>query len=407
MKQVWVISELYYPEESATGHYMTMIAEEWAKTHRVNVLCAQPNYLSRGRRAPAREVHKGVNIFRVPSTTLRKDVFPLRLINILTVTASMFFAMLFGIKKGDCVFVVTNPPSLPFSALAACKLKGAKLLLRIDDVYPDVLLAAGTMGKKGLAIGLLNLVTSRLYRLSDTIVVLGRDMQALVKEKMKGDENNGRLRIITNWADTDQVAPAPRNKNALLKELGLVEKFIVQIAGNMGRVQGIECLLEAARLLEDHKDIHFLFIGSGAKREWLKSEIGRYGLENINVLPNRPRSDQVNFLNACDIAVSSLISGMRGVSVPSRAYNIFAAGKPLLAIMDENSEIALTVKEENLGWVAPPDDPTKIAEAILEAKRSPSLLKAMSENSRRAAENKFSYQKVLSAYRRIVDEING
>lgn len=376
---------------------MTKIAERLSDHFDVKVISVQPTYASRGLCAPSHEVHNGVEIWRLKSTTLNKDVLTQRLINIFTVTLSIFIAALKSIRREDLVFVVTNPPTLPYAVMVASRLHGARTILRIDDVYPEVLSAGGLIGQGGLINRLVRMTTSFLYEYADKVIVLGRDMRELTVRRIT--KNPQKVETITNWADVDEVRPTDRNSNKLLDDLKLNDKFVVLAAGNIGRVQGIECLSRAAESLDKiDRDIHFLFIGSGAKKDWLRKQIERKGLKNITVLPNRPRADQVHFLNACDLAVSSLIPGMLGVSVPSRVYNILAAGKPILAVVDANSEVGLTVREEGVGWVAPPDSPEKIVEAILEAKSDIPLLKKMGEKARYVAENRFSSDKVLDAY---------
>ena len=98
-KRLWVVSELYYPEETSTGYYLTKIAEGLTGSFEVKVLCGQPNYFKRGVRAPSRETHKDVDIYRCAGTTLDKNVIAFRLVNMLTLGMSVFFKALFNFKK--------------------------------------------------------------------------------------------------------------------------------------------------------------------------------------------------------------------------------------------------------------------------------------------------------------------
>jgi glycosyltransferase involved in cell wall biosynthesis len=236
------------------------------------------------------------------------------------------------------------------------------------------------------------------------VVILGRDMEQLVSRKLGG--HAGTVVSIPNWADTDIVSPGDRHANALLAELGLSTRWVVQYAGNMGRTHGLETLVDAAATLRTvAADVHFLLIGSGARMEWLRDAVSRSeGTNNITVLPSRPRSDQNNFLNACDVAVVSFRSGMSGVSVPSRMYNILAAGKPIIAVADDDSELALVVREERVGWVVPPGRGDLLAAAIVAARQEPEVLRAMSVRARRAAE-KYTLERAVDAYMAMVGEV--
>lgn len=266
--KVWVVSELYYPEETSTGYFLTGIAEGLAGQFPVNVLCSQPTYAKRGTRAPAVEQHNGVNIRRCFGTTLNKDVLAFRLINLLAISVSIFFNALLRIRKNDAVLVVTNPPLLPFAVNFACRLRGAECLLLIHDIYPEVLVAAEITNTASFITRAISRMNRRLYRSADRIIVLGRDMADLVQRKL--GNHDSKVVVIHNWADLDLVTPRSRADNALLNSLKIKDKFVLQYMGNMGRTHGLETLGEAALKLAGGENIHFLFIGSGAKKSGWK-----------------------------------------------------------------------------------------------------------------------------------------
>jgi len=202
----------------------------------------------------------------------------LRLINFITLSMSQFFKSLMKISKRDLVIVVTTPPSLPFVIFVACKLVGARSILRIEDIYPETLIATGIVRKESMLARVMSSFNRWLYRGVDHITVLGRDMKELVKGRIGGNERGDKISIIPNWTDLDLVAPEPKSKNALLRELNLTDKFVVQCAGNMGRAQGIENMFMAAEILREKENIHFLFIGEGVKKPWMQKTIEDKGL---------------------------------------------------------------------------------------------------------------------------------
>jgi glycosyltransferase involved in cell wall biosynthesis len=160
-----------------------------------------------------------------------------------------------------------------------------------------------------------------------------------------------------------------------------------------------------AELLHHRRDIHFLFLGAGAKRTWLEQQVADRALSNISVLKSRPRSEQADFLNACDVGVVALSQGMYGVSVPSRTYNILAAGKPLLAIVEPRSEIACMIEEDGTGWVVPPSNPAVLAELVQNLADDRTAVQAAARRARMAAERRYSLQQVLASYRQVIDKL--
>lgn len=405
--RVWVVTEIYWPEETSTGYFLTRLAEELVVRRPTAVLCGQPKYDLRGERIPSREVHHGVAVIRCFGTALDKDVLTFRVLNMLTIAVAVFVSGVRRFHRGDVVLVATNPPVLPYMTALAARFRGARAAVMMQDVYPESLVAAGLARPGSLTVRLIAMFNRLLYHLVDRVVVLGRDMDQLVKSKL-GARSTTRSVVIRNWADLSDVTPSERRLNPLLLELGLALKFVVQFAGNIGRVQDVETIARAARsLLSTDPDVHFLFIGSGAQRLWLERFIAQERLTNVTLLPPRARSEQQVFLNACDVTVSAFVPGMCGVGVPSRMYNIMASGKPMIAAVDEQSEQALVIREEAIGWVVPVGDDLSIANAVRAAKADAGLVAAMGARARQAAEAKYSMQAAIYAYERLVDTMAG
>jgi colanic acid biosynthesis glycosyl transferase WcaI len=233
----------------------------------------------------------------------------------------------------------------------------------------------------------------------EKVIVLGRDMSKIVARRHHSADS--RVVIIPNWADVDEVVPLQRKENTFLAQLDILGKFVIQYAGNMGRTHGIENLLTSARRLQNRSDIHFLFVGDGAKKQWLEESVKAFGLGNVTILPLQPRRQLCDLLNACDVAVISFIPGMAGLSVPSRMYTIMAAGKPIIAVADEDSELALVVREEAIGWVVPPDRPELLIEVIQRSQSEPEVAQEMGKRARRVAEQKYSFKRVLETYQNL------
>jgi glycosyltransferase involved in cell wall biosynthesis len=393
---LFVISEVYFPEEAGTAHYMTGIAEGLASKTAVRVICARPKYERQWDAVPAKESHKGVSIQRCWATTFDKNRLAGRIANVVTASLSIFLAAVRQVRKDDRVLVVTSPPLLPFVAAAACRLRGARCFLKIDDVFPEAMIHSGLLRPGSIAVSFMNWMNRALYRRVERIVVLGRDMRLLVEKKLGGPGEN--LLVIPNWADVDTVVPSPKAGNRLLREHALENKFVVGYAGNLGRVQAVEAMFETARLLKGEEDVHFMVVGSGQKAAWLESAVAQAGLTNITLAGWRPRAQQCDFLNACDLGLVSLVRGMAGIGVPSRLYNVMAAGKPVLAMIDQESEPAMVVREESIGWVVPPDQPRKAAAAILDAKSDRGRLARMGATARKVAAAKYSRERILAAY---------
>ncbi len=401
MKRIWIVTELFYPETFSTGHILTKIAEGLAQYYKVGVLTRIPD--SDKSNILNYEEYNNITIHRFKTLTTNVNKLILRIINSIMFSFLIFWKILFYINKGDIILVVTNPPSLPFIAAFASWLKGAKSILIIHDVYPDVLVAINLIKKNSLITKLFDYLTRYLYNSVAHIIVLGRDMKKIVSEKLI---KNTKIDIITNWADLLEIFSYQRKTNSLLSELGIQNKFVVQYSGNMGRTHGLEILVDASQKLIEIDKIHFLFIGTGAKRMWLERTVVDYKLKNVTLLPPQPKSDLCDTLNACDVAIISFIPGMSGLSVPSRMYNILAAGKPIIAVTDPDSELAMLILEENIGWIVAPNNPDELVATILEANKNNDTLIEMGKRCRVIAEKKYSLNVTINAYRNIIESVS-
>lgn len=388
-----IVSELYYPEDTSTGYIVTHIAEGLAKTYPVRVLTCPSDYSGR-KSVPNVETINGVFVERICAPSLNKNNIIKRIIRSLLLSVLLAWKLLRVVKKTDVVMVVTNPAPILVVMSIVCKFVGVPFIILAHDVFPDNLEASRLLNKNSFLYKCINKVFCAVYERADHIIVIGRDMKELICGKLKKDKQ--KIAFIPNWADTNDIIPSERVSNDLLLKHNLINYFVVEFAGNVGRVQGVEYLIAAAEILKND-GIHFLFVGAGAKYNLVADAVKARNLENITMVGAFPRNQQQLFLNACDVGLVSLAPGMFGLGVPSKAYNILAAGKPIVAVVDSASEIGRLVKEENVGWVVPPGDPAALATALREAKSHPDLAE-MGRKARHVAMEKYSLTTVIQRY---------
>lgn len=395
--RLWVVSEVYYPELTSTGYYLTAIAEGLADSFDVKALCGQPNYSSRGVKAPKRELHNGVEIYRASGTRLNKNNVILKLVNMLTLSLSMLFHSVSKFHRGDRILVVTTPPTMPFLIAAASLLRGSPYTLLIHDAYPEVMAAVGTVKRNSFFYRTIDYFNRWLYKHARKIIVVGRDMKKLISKKSSGLDIS--IDYIPNWAEIDDVKPRQRSENSLITELVIENKLIVLHAGNIGYPTDVDTLIDVMKTLNGDDRFHFVFIGSGVKRHLLENAIDKFDLINLSLLDPRPRGEQIDFLNACDVGLVSLVKDMYGAAMPSKTYNIMAAGKPVLALTDEGSELALVIDESRIGWHLEPGDANALRATLDEICERRSELRSIGNRAREAAERDYSLSTAIARYR--------
>ena len=397
--RIWIVTELYYPEDGATGHLLTQIAEGLASEAEVHVLCTQPSYTQQREKSPRVELHRGVHIKRCRTTSFSKDRLVLRVINMLTILISFSWNMVSGLRRQDRVLVVTNPPPLPFAAWLACRLRGAKCVLLIHDIYPDVLVPTKFTRQNSILYRVIDWFFKRLLLGVDRIITIGRDMQQRVLAK--SDRLSSKTTVITNWCDQESIWPIAPTANPLRAELDLTDKFVILYSGNMGRTHGLETIAAAAQILEDagHEKIHWLVCGGGGGKKHFAARCQQLNLKSVTVRDFFPREQLVYSLNCGDVAIISFIPGMSGISVPSRMYNFFAAGRPIIGVTEAESELALTIREFELGWVVEPEQPQLLADQVLEIFSHRDRLATLGERCRAVALAQFSRERAIALYR--------
>jgi len=399
MKTLHFFTEYYYPADNSTSFYLTRIIHACAKawTGSLRVFCAIDNP------GPEQLTGDRIRITRFKGGKLNKNSLAARLVKFLLITAKFFCAALFRVRRGDTVFAVTNPAFLLVCLAFLRKIRKFRFVLLVYDIFPEVLIAGGLASERSLKYRLSLRIFNWAYDAADTLIVIGRDMRDVVAKKI---HDPSKIEFIPNWSDTENIVSVPKEKNPILKRYGVENTFVFSVAGNMGRTQGLDNIVEALSRGALDGGSSFLFMGGGAKLGEIRSAIESRKLDRVTATGWIPAEEQNAMLSACDVAVISLAKGMYGLSVPSKSYFNMAAGKPLLLIADPGSEIERVIEEHDIGWHVPPEDPDALADVMRKIRALPrEEIVSRAERARRTALENFSEEIILKRYRQtIVDD---
>lgn len=395
-KRLWVISELFYPEETSTAYILSEIANAFAFKYDVQVICGPEIYDKRkSPNANSRfALDKSITLYRVNGTNLDKDNLVSRLLRFILISFRLYNLAKKHIKPGDKVLLVTNPVPLVVLMAKLKKKRGFELNLLVHDVFPENTRPAG------LTIPLvfykpLKKIFDKAYSKADLLIALGRDMQEVLKKKIKHYSQDTQVVVIENWADLDTIKKLDRNDIQLKLPK---DKIVIEYAGNIGRVQGLGNILTILKGTKN-KDIEFSLWGAGAIEKTLKIFVSKNKMVNIKFNGAYMRSEQNMVLNSCDLSMVTLSDGMYGLGVPSKTYNILASGRPILFVGDIESEIALLIKENDIGFCFDPSDIVGITDFLDNLTFDKlSSLQEKGLNARRLAERVYSKNTILKKF---------
>jgi glycosyltransferase involved in cell wall biosynthesis len=237
-----------------------------------------------------------------------------------------------------------------------------------------------------------------MFRTLDAVVIIGRDTEKLLL-RYRGMTRD-KIRFIPNWATLPRGVRAVDPDNPYRRSLSA--RFVVGLSGNLGFTHDPVIVFEAARLLRDNSNIHFLLSGWGIGFDQLREMQSEARLPNVTLV-DRVEDDQLEtFLSAADVWIIPYRRNVAGVSVPSRFYNLLAIGRPVILVSEADAEAALTVTEHDVGWVVEPGNADELAKTVSRAAgaRDP-------QRAERAAEiaGRFDFNAAMAGYCSLIREL--
>ena len=398
--RVFFVNRYFYPDHSATSQLLADLAFHLAKTgEAVHVVTGRQIYDKPDAGLRRDDFIQGVRVIRVWTTRFGRQNLLGRTLDYVTFYLSAAWNLVVQLKPGDIVVAKTDPPLISVVAAMAAKMRGAKLVNWIQDLFPETADVLWIRMIRPL-LPLLRLARNWSLRRASVNIVLGRRMEARLRNEGVPSE---RLWVIHNWADGEVIGPIDSNHNELRKGWNLTDKFVVGYSGNMGRAHELGTILKAAELLKTAKHIVFLFIGDGVRRAWIEREADHEGLENIMFRPYQPRELLRLSLTVPDVHVISLQPVLEDLMVPSKFYGVAAAVRPTLFIGDPAGEIPGILREAGCGWSFAVGDAGGVAACIQELSRSPGKVREAGQNARRVLEQEFERRTALARWKAVLD----
>lgn len=267
-------------------------------------------------------------------------------------------------KEIDVLFEDVSYSS--FWPVLAAKMKGIKVVAMLQDVWPDNAVQSGVLKENSVLYKFFEAWQQFVYKKAERIICISDDMKDFIVSK--GIEKE-KIQVIYNWGYSDEIVNIPWNENEFVKRYNLkLDIFYVVYAGNIGKMQNVELVVDAAHELSDRKDIHFLLIGDGARRESIEEKIEEYQLENITMLPFQPSELAVHIYSAAGVNVIPLVESGVKTALPSKTGVVLSCGRPVIFCFGEKCKFSELLQEYHIHGCVSSKDEAELVKAILKQK---------------------------------------
>ena len=400
---ILILTDSFPPEIKSSANLLFELSEDLAESgHQVTVITGFPkHYINNidqrymGKLFLCERMNK-VKVIRLLSISFIRHIPVIRGLDQFLLSVIFFFG---GISLGKQNIILTYSPPLPLgiSAYLLGKIKKAPFIFNVQDIFPQSVIDLGLLKSKFL-ITISELMEKFIYKKAHYITVHSEGNRENIISK---NVNPEKVVTIHNWVDTDLIRPVKTQDNNFREKNNLKDKFVVSFAGTMGFAQGLEIVVNCAELLKSYKNILFLLVGDGIKKDGLINKAEDMQLNNIKFLPAQSKKVYPFILYVSDICLVTLDEKVLTPAVPAKLLNIMASGRPVIASMNLKGDAPKIIKSAKCGYCVDADDVKGFSEAILKLYDNSTLREDMGKNGRSYAVKYFSRQVCVIKYEKL------
>lgn len=361
---ILIVSQYFWPENFRINDIAAGLVE---RGHSVTVLTGIPNYPSGrffegyGIFKKIRQHYKGMNVIRTPLCPRGKSGGIRLVLNFLSFA---FFASLLAPfvcrRSFDLIFVYEpSPVTVGLPAIVLKKIKSIPIFFWVQDLWPQTLSATGAVQSK-MILKWVNQLTCFIYKHCDRVLVQSK---AFVEQIQKQGVRKQDILYFPN--SVEKIFQSMDSENEKSLEISLPEGFCIMFAGNIGAAQDFPTIIDAAKKIKEHKDIHWIILGDGRMKDWAENKIREEGLsENVHFLGRHSVEEMPYYFSKADAMLVSLKKDpIFAMTIPAKIQSYMACGKPIIAALD--GEGARLIDEARAGVTVPSENSDQLAQAVL------------------------------------------
>ena len=408
-KRILIYSLVFSPDSVSTAYLYNDLALGFKKKgYKVTVLSSTPHYNLTEESLDKQPLQKkffgliytslfnGIKVYHIPLKKYKNHL--VRILSFIYWHIASFTIGLF-LKKPDIILSPSPPLTNGLVAILLAKIKGAKSIYNVQEIYPDLLINLGYLTNK-IVIKLLKKIEKWVYNGSNIITTIDIQFYNIIKSRIR---NEGKLQLVPNFVDTQLYST--KSSTPLPKEFIKREGYTNMLyAGNIGLAQEWDLILKLAKEVSDHK-ITIWIIGEGAKKSYLESQIKKYHLNNVNLLPYYDRKFMPAINIFADIHFIAMNRSVEKYGFPSKVYSIMASSKPMLVVSSEQTPIVSFLKKVNAALLVTDHSLNSFKRELLKLHNSLDLRNKLGANGRQEIKKKFSKQVVIEQYIRLFNKL--
>ena len=338
----------------------------------------------------------GIKVFHIPLKKHKSTL--LRMLSFIYWHKMSFFLGLF-LKKPDVIITPSPPITSGLLAILLAKIRGAKTIYNVQEIYPDLLINLGHL-KNIFLINILQKLERWVYNGSDRITTIDKQFYNIVRPRIIEKSS---LHIIPNFVDTDlyKMESSIKLPSEFVGEPGYTNMLY---AGNIGLAQEWVLVLELAQELKN-QPITIWIIGEGVKKQYLNSQIQKHDLSNIKLLPYQDRKYMPAINLFADFHFIVMDKSIENEGFPSKVYSIMASGRPMIVVSSENTPITSFLKETETAILVTDHSISGFKNAVLKLISDKDLRKSLGANGRKIIEQKYTKERVINKYIGLVESL--
>ncbi|GKW45233.1 glycosyltransferase family 4 protein [Planococcus sp. NCCP-2050] len=409
-KKIVFVINYFYPDLAATSQLLTELTKDLQEDFLITVIAAQPGYAGEKKvvkKTFEEDYLETIKIIRIKLPEVNKNSKISRIRYILSYFSLANIALLRE-KDVDIIFTISQPPILGGLIGSIGKfLKRAQHIYSIHDFNPEQAQAVSYTNNQAI-FKAAKMVDKWNCSYADHVLVVGRDMAETLRQRFSNQSVPDHS-VISNWTNEKEILPLDKNQPMVADFLAkhrLQDKFIVMYSGNLGLYYDLENIVEIIKEFKEETGIVFLFIGEGAVKNRMQEYAKANHLNNVMFLPYQPKEFIRYSLNAADVHLVVNQKGIKGVSVPSKIYGVMAAGKPILGVLEQGSEVERLISESGSGVVVEPQNYAGIVDSIKKLyEMNREELKGMGLNGRVYLEQNLTRENSIGKYREVLKSL--